>query len=413
MNKDNKTNQLSLISDSDFQEIIRPEQNLEKWSDFLFPHPKTPGLNEIRGKEWEVILPNEEVAIASIRIEPSLAHQGYTSKTYDVYLAFVRIWEMNNKPIEPFNTSMAEVCKILELAPNGKNLKLIEEEGNRLLKTNISWTLAYKVDKDLHTVKNQQILDTFDYSSMSERFDKSNKFQKTCSVKFHRKILDNLLINNTIPVNFTTRKSITSPVNKVLYSKVDKILYASKRPYERKAMNLVSDLCLTGSRYKYLSQRKDLVQKIQKGLDGKILSTGGILQVKISLTVKKDDWKCIFTSTKTVKKLTSQNKTILKITNKDENLINELIYQINMTVGESLALENKVMYRKFSVHYSSNLIMRSISEFRERSHQPGIESKGKLFTAIVHRLAHELKYDWIKDCKKGGVICPYQQQTLL
>ena len=74
---------------------------------------------------------------------------------------------------------MAEVCKILELPTNGKNLKLIEEEGNRLLKTNISWTLAYKIDKDLHTVKNQQILDTFDYSSMSERFDRSNKFENS------------------------------------------------------------------------------------------------------------------------------------------------------------------------------------------------------------------------------------------
>jgi hypothetical protein len=411
LTKNNKEKQLSLISESDLQEIIRPEQNLEKWSDFLFPHPKTPGLNEIRGREWEVVLPNEEVAVASIRIEPSLAHQGYTSRTYDVYLAFVRLWEINNKPTEPFNTSMAEVCKVLELPPNGKNLKVVEEEGNRLLKTNISWTLAYKVDKDLHTVKNQQILDTFDYSSMSERFDKSNKFKKTCSVKFHRKILENLLLNNTIPVNFTTRKSITSPVNKVLYSKVDKILYSSKRPFERTATNLVKDLCLTESRYTYLSQRKELVEKIKKGLDGKLLSDKSKLCVKTSLTAKKDDWKCIFTSTKTLKKIISNNKKTIKVTNTDEDVINELIYQINTTVGHEL--ENKVLYRKFAVHYSRNLIMRAIGEFRERCHAPGVESRGKLFTTIVHRLAHELKYDWIKDCKKDGKICPFQQQELL
>lgn len=411
MNKDKKTKQLSLLSESKLQEIIRPEQNLEKWSDFLFPHPKTPGLNQPRGKEWEITLPNEEVGVASIRIEPSTAHQGYTTRTYDVYLALVRIWELRNKPTEPFNTSMAEVCKILELPTNGKNLKLIEEEGNRLLKTNISWTLAYKIDKDLHTVKNQQILDTFDYSSMSERFDRSNKFEKTCSVKFHRKILENLLVNNTIPVNFTTRKSITSPMAKVLYSKVDKILYSSKRDYSRTILNLVNDLSLTEGRYKYLSQRKNLAEKLQSSLNGKLLSNMSKLIVKIELTSKGDDWKCIFSSTTTNKKIASPKKKTPKIINTDPNTIEEIVYQIVSIVGHEK--ENKGLYTKFARHYSLNLIMRALGEYKERIHQAGVKNQPAMFTSIVHRLVHELKYEWITDCQKDGKICKYQQPTLL
>jgi hypothetical protein len=409
LNKNKKNEQLTLISESELQEIIRPEENLDRYSDFLFPHPKTPGLNQPRGKEWEVILPNQEVGIASIRVEPSTAHQGYTSRSYDVYLALVRVWEMRGKPTEPFDTSMSEVCKILELPSNGKNLKLIEEEGSRLLKTNISWTLSYKVDKDLHTVKNQQILDTFDYSSMSERFDKSNKFEKTCTVKFHRKILDNLLLNNTIPVNFTTRKSITSPVAKVQYSKVDKILYSSKRPYSRTAKNLVIDHNLTPGRYKYLSQRKELVEKIQKSLDGKLLSDMSILSVKITLTADETDWKCIFTSRTQSKKLAKPKKR-LKVVNTDENEINEIIYQISNIVGHEK--ENGKLYKLYATHYSRNLIMRAIGEYKERIQGSQVENKPGMFTSILHRLVHELKYEWIKDCSKNGKTCKYQQCIL-
>jgi hypothetical protein len=411
LNKNKNTKQLSLLSESKLQEIIRPEQNLEKWSDFLFPHPKTPGLNQPRGKEWEITLPNEEVGVASIRVEPSTAHHGYTTRTYDVYLALVRIWEQHNKPTEPFNTSMAEVCKILELPTNGKNLKLIEEEGNRLLKTNISWTLAYKIDKDLHTVKNQQILDTFDYSSMSERFDRSNKFEKTCSVKFHRKILENLLVNNTIPVNFTARKSITSPMAKVLYSKVDKILYSSKRDYSRTILNLVHDLSLTEGRYKYLSQRKTLAEKLQSSLNGKLLSNMSKLIVKIELTSKGDDWKCVFSSSMKAKKLTTPKNKKPKIINTEANIIEEIEYQIISVVGHEK--ENKALYHRFAQHYSLNLVMRAIGEYKERVHQAGVKNQPAMFTSIVHRLVHELKYEWINDCQKDGKICKYQQQELL
>lgn len=36
-----------------------------------------------------------------------------------------------------------------------------------------------------------------------------------------------------------------------------------------------------------------------------------------------------------------------------------------------------------------------------------------MFTAIVHRLVHELKYEWITECQKDGKICKYQQPELL
>ena len=396
----NTSKQLSLISEDDLQAIIRPEENLEKWSDFLFPHPKTVGLSKPRHVEWEVSLKNGEQGIASIKVEPSTAHHGYTCKTYDIYLALIDIWQKKDKPLDPFNTSMSEICRTLDLPTNGKNIKTIEEELNRLLKTNISWTLAYKIDKELHTVKNQQILDTFDYSSMSERFDTSSKFDKTCVIRFHNKILSNLLINKTIPINFVARKSITSPIAKVLYSKVDKILFSTKRPYSRTATNLVSDLRLKQDRYKYKSQKKVLLDKLQSSLDGKTLSNMNILHIKVEETADKKDWKCVFKSIKNPKNESLIPKRYIKVVNTDKDIIDDLIYHITETVG--CGNSNKKLYNLFAIHYSSDAIFRAIGEYKERAEQNNIKTKPAMFTNILHRIIHELNYEWIKDCTENG-----------
>ena len=398
--KKEQNQQLSLLSEDDIKAIIRPEENLEKWSDFLFPQPRTSGLEKPRKMEWEVALADGEPGVASISVEPSTAHQGYTSGTYDVYLALVSIWERNGRPTTTFNTSMAEICRELNIASNGKNIKRVEEDGNRLLKTNISWTLSYKIDKEHQTVKNQQILDTFDYSSMSERFDSTTKFDKTCVVKFHNKILANLLANGTIPINFSARKNITSPIAKVLYSKVDKILYSTKRPYSRNAANLVNDLNLTVGRYKYKSQRKGLVQNLQKSLNGKVLSNLSILNVEIEETVDGKDWKCTFKSLKNPKKKKTSPRRKLKIVNTEKHVVDDLIAQIVYTVGHEN--KNKALYRLFAVHYSTDAIYRALSEYKERLRADGVETKPAMFTAIMHRIAHEMGFEWIKDCKKDG-----------
>lgn len=398
------TKQLAIISDKDMEDIVRPDSNFAKHASFLFPHPKAEGLDKPRRKEWEVTLLNEEQGLASIRVEPSTAHHCPTTKTEDVYYALINLWLFNGKPLAPFYTSMTEICKVLELPANGRNIKMVEEELNILLKTNISWTLSYKVDTGLHTVKNQQILDTFDYSSMNERPDSSNKFDKTCIVRFHNKILANLLANRTIPVNFKTRKSISSSTSKSLYGHVDKILYSTKRPYSRTIYNLVNDLYLKPERYKYKSQRKVLAEKYVASLNGKSLSNGDILQVKAEVTADDSDWKLTFSARKS--KILSSPIRKIKVINTDEDEIEDLINHIGEVVGS--VKTNKRLYKLYATHYSRNAIYRATGEYKERLEAKGIKTKPAMFTAILHRIIHELKYEWIKDCtEKGNKVCKY------
>lgn len=41
------------LSNQDIATIIRPELNIEKFSNFLFPHRKASGLDDIRSKSWQ------------------------------------------------------------------------------------------------------------------------------------------------------------------------------------------------------------------------------------------------------------------------------------------------------------------------------------------------------------------------
>lgn len=46
------------LSNQQMTAIIRPELNLEKFSNFLFPHRKAIGLDDIRSKSWNLKLSN-------------------------------------------------------------------------------------------------------------------------------------------------------------------------------------------------------------------------------------------------------------------------------------------------------------------------------------------------------------------
>ena len=401
--------QLALISEDDIKAIIRPEENLQRHAYFIFPQPKTKGLSEPRGKEWSVTLPDGEEGTASIRIEPSTAHIALTSKSLDVYLALVEIWNKRNKPLDIFTTSLSEICRELGLKKGSRALREIEEELNKLLKTNISWTLSYRMDKEHKSVKNQTVLSIFNYSNMAGRSDKSNRFERVCEIAFHPSILQNLMSKNIIPVNFTARKLITSPTGKVLYNQVDIILSSTNKPYSRTALNLVDDLGLTPTRYKYKSQRKVLLEGLQKSLNNRRLGNFRILHVKLEETADGSDWKLIFTSSKNVK---TENKTSkkkykkLKVMNSEPGIIEYLSDSIASVVGHEK--ENSSLYKKFATHYSENAIFRAISEYKQQAE--GAKVNPKMFTAILHRIIHEMNYDsWITDCTPDEKNCKYKR----
>lgn len=177
---------------------------------------------------------------------------------------------------------------------NGKHAHMVAEELDRLYKTTTSWILSFQTEEKCpQSVKNQHILSVYNYHKLAERADNSKPFEQTCEVDFDPYIKNNLRLKKTAPLNLSTRLSISSPVNRVLYDMVD-IFLAKNKILEKKAMSLVNDLNLSATRYKYLSKRRTLVEGFQKALDGKLLSTLHILKVDVLPTADGKDWKCRF-----------------------------------------------------------------------------------------------------------------------
>ena len=164
----------------------------------------------------------------------------------------------------------------------------------------------------------------------------------------------------TIPVNFTARKSIKSEVAKVLYNRVDSLLAKMER-HEKTAKKLVEELKLKASRYQYKSQRKALLELLQRNLDNIPLSTvSAFLCVEVQETSDKQDWKCVFTKRKDQQ---TQKRKYPPIINADKNFRDYLIDLIVDTIGGRK--QNYALYNCFALHYSENLIRRAIGEYKE------------------------------------------------
>ncbi len=202
----------------------------------------------------------------------------------------------------------------------------------------------------------------------------------------------------TIPVNWTTRKSIKTQIAKTYYNRLDNIL-AQNTIYIRTGKNLVTDLLLTPSRYKFKSQRKELVEKLRTNLDKKRLSNLKIIQATIEETVDKKDYKIIFKSINDKK--IKQYKCKLPIINKDKDVIEYLVDHIGSNIG--MEKENRGLYITFAKHYSENLIFRAVAEFKEliSINPKKYKDKQKYFTSIVHTTAHKMGREWILPCDKN------------
>lgn len=141
---------------------------------------------------------------------------------------------------------------------NGKWFTLITEELDRLYQTTLTWKLSFHTEKGIpESVNNQHILSVYNYHKMDERYDGSDKFKQTCEIGFDENIKQNLRAKKTVPLNLTSRLSISSPIQRVLFDMVDTFLVKNGY-FEMTGTTLVRELNLS-DRYKHLSKRKILL----------------------------------------------------------------------------------------------------------------------------------------------------------
>jgi hypothetical protein len=294
-----------------------------------------------------------------IEVIPAQDAKSYTTKTYDVFLALIAIWRERNMPKEPMELFLSDIAKKLDVKPSGKALNSILEELRCLEETKISWVFAFQTQSNTEeTYKGQRVLSLFHYNKIKERG--KGTISGKCIVQFSDHIMQNIFNSVTIPVNFSARKAIKSEVAKAWYNRMDSVL-AKFDKFEKTGASLVAESNLKTSRYTYKSQRKVLLETIQKNLHGVPLSSmNAYMCVDVVETTNKQDWKCVFS------KRATQPSSKLKrqaVVNADPSHREYLVDLICEAVGGRQ--QNQRFYHKLALYCSEDLIRRAIAEHKE------------------------------------------------
>ena len=166
---------------------------------------------------------------------------------------------------------------------------------------------------------------------------------------------------------------------------------------------------ITSNRYqKNKSYRKEFLEKIKKHLQGKLLSKYYSLNLSIKPTVDNKDYKLVIRCDKSQQ---NKHRRLLPVIN-SESQIKDLVYRVCSTLDANNIKDKKTIERYCQI-YPLNMMNRALGEYKEsreynqRIGKP-IASEQKYFASIVHTLAHDYGYDWVKDC---GLSCKHKNKN--
>jgi hypothetical protein len=375
--------------------IVRPELNIEKHADFIFAPAHSKTLNRPRKKTWAIQLENGQKVAAYLLIQPIYGGRTFTTKTRKVYLALTQLWEQRRRDDDTVLFSAREIANMLGIKWAGKRVaKEIYKEIEALRSCLFTWQYSF-IDSHgykINLLDHINILDKFSYVNREIRKEHAQKFQALHLVRFSDPIRANLKSNKTKPTYFDIILSIKGEIASVLYARLD-IILSSNEFYERTSKGLFDDLHLEGEKgYEYASQRKQKLEKAIKEIAGKEISTG-MLNLKLEKTFDGTDWKLV---ARRIVPLPSPQSRSLSPANPTE-IVPLLVEDIGEIIGN--VQQKRRLYETFAVHYSASLIHRALSEYKADVKDP--KDSGRVFTSILHRLAHEVGRDWIRPCGDG------------
>jgi len=382
-------------------EIIRPELNIEKHADFIFIPAHSKKVREPRRRTGLLTLPDGSTEEAYLDIQ---LYKGKTptTTTRRIYLALQRLWEEKEREgnLLPDGGMVVSTCEIMRSAMftiAGNNNKLIHEEIKMLRSCPFEWINFFigNDGKKYQVLSTANILDKYEQVSRKHRKTVEEQYQAAHIVRFGEHILNNLRANKTKPVNYTAVLSIQGEIALVLYTRLD-IILANKETYARTSKGLFEDLQI--DEYPYPSERKRILEKAIKELDGRCISTG-ILKPRLERTADGLDWKLVVHKIPVIP--FNARTTPVRVPANMSEMIEILGIDIGEAVGEYS--QKQRLYETFAIHYPDNFIYQAIAEFRAEG--KNAVHKVKFFTAIMHRIAHQRGKEWIKPCPSD---CKYR-----
>lgn len=392
-------------------DTIRAERNLTKHNSFIFPHPRTKGLEKQRIQSWI----NSGVD-CSIIITPMLHSTTPTSRSHKILLAIFIHAQLEKIDItKPISISLKRIADILGKKWGGRVAKEICQELKILRSTNFEWKESFKEKGKTNSYMNLfSILNDVQFKAKDIKKGEYFKGVQSIVVEFNRKIGQNLQDNYCIPINFKIYESLNDkPYIQIMYLKIGLYITSNKyKPQQLSALKVIEILNIESQRYlgdAGKKHRKVLLEEIRHRLDKQPLATSYMLNISVSETVNQEDYKLIISTSKI--EITPRHQ--LEVINKNEQLVQMLCYKIieAMNTGYKLLTDDdKVSIKHYCEVYPQNIIELAITTYKERTAfktQQGevIKNKFAYFASCLHHQAHDSGMKWIKDC---GTDCRYK-----
>lgn len=292
MNKNTLVNEENLTFLT--SEMVRSDLNIEK-NPSIFALAKGRGKLKAKFIKWKRKINDVEIE-CEIVISPSLEHGTLTTEDQKVIYGLIKLWEKKDRP-EELVFSLRELAEELRMYWSAWTYKVLKRSLLRLRFSAFTWSKSYF---DGVTMEYYDELDSF--TILAElKIAKNGKGKhvthQACKIKFYPLIDKNLRSKYTQPSYYNVVISFKSGLAQILYHYLELVMH-NKDYYERNTKELLTeDLDLEGVDYESKSGRKRSLQIAIAEING-IPILSGILQVVLTETANKQDYKIIVTKIK-------------------------------------------------------------------------------------------------------------------
>lgn len=285
--------------------LVRPELNFEKWPGIWQP-------TKSNNKLYEIVLERKTTdSISKVEITANSKYGPLTTETQKIIYALYKISEEKGHPRRiPFSCS--KIAKILNKKWGKGTTKTIKEGLYQLRFT--AFILKDVFFDSISKKRIKSFVDTFTILSvlkLSEEEDDGHITTEACYCEFNEYIYNNLLNNYVKPTLLNVVLGFGDDgIAQLLYSHID-LMLAKSDEYRRPTKEIFcSELNHLGKEYIHVSRRKRTIDRILPKLDGKMLSSGGVLEVRLDKLLKNGDYDLV------ARKIEQQHQT--PATNKNE-----------------------------------------------------------------------------------------------
>lgn len=328
------------MDDIDGIDIVRPELNLEKWPGIWQPARSNSKLNEIVLERRAF-----DGGISKVEITANSKYGAMTTETQKVMYALFKISEIQGHPRRIYFSSR-KIAKILNKKWSVITAEIIETGLYQLRST---FFVLKDVFYDATSRKRVGVIDTFTILTVLKVIKEDTDGHTTkedCYCEFNEYIYNNLVNNYVKPLLLDTFLEFGDDgIAQLLYSHLDLMLSKSNE-YRRPTKEVFcGELKSLGEEYKYISRRKRTFERVKPKLEGKKLSSGGVLKIILEKSLRGNDYDLIATKIVTKKVYIGnfgdkvEQKT--EITQTDRENIEKLAKSIPSELKKEKALTNQ------------------------------------------------------------------------